>query len=59
MQQSPRMLAAQQDEPDLRAVAVGDDDAKAARDEVDNVARGLDDRGVLVGHAAVILVLDE
>jgi hypothetical protein len=59
VQQSPRMLAAQQDEPDLRAVAVGDDDAKAAGDEVGNVVCGFDDGGVLVHDAAVFGVLDE
>ena len=54
MQDPARMFAAQQDEPDLRAVAVGDDDAEAALDEVGDVARGLDDGGVLVGHAACV-----
>src|SRR5271157_2557045 len=53
------MFAAHEDEPDLRPVAVGDDDAEAPLEQVRDVADGVDDRGVLVGHALVMRILYE
>jgi len=41
------VFAAQEDKADLRAVAVGDDDAVAALQQIGNVAHGLDDRSVI------------
>ena len=52
-------LRAQQDEPDLRAVAVGDDDAPAVGDQGGDVARGLAGVLVLLGDRAALAVEDQ
>src|ERR1017187_1388434 len=53
------MLATQENEPDLRAVPVGDDDAETALDQIDDVARGLNHCCILVSYAPVFVVFDE
>ena len=53
------MFAAQEDESDLRAVPVGNDDTKTSFDEIGDMARCLNHSRVLVGHAHVLVVLDE
>ena len=54
VEDAARVFAAQQDEADLRAVAVRDDDAVAAFQQVGDMARGLDHGGILVRHAHVL-----
>ncbi len=59
VEDAARVFAAQQDEADLRAVAVRDDDAVAAFQQVRDMAGGLDHGRILVRHAHVLRVLDE
>src|ERR1035437_380338 len=53
------MFAAQEDETDLRTVAVGDDDAIAALQQVRDVPHRFDHGCILVRHALVPGILDE
>ena len=52
-------LRAAQDEPHLRAVAVGDDDVPAGFDHVGDMARGHRHLLILVGDRQVIAVADQ
>lgn len=58
MKDAAGVLAPQKDEADLRAIAVGDDDAVIG-DEIGDVANGLDDGGVLVRDSGVLGVGDQ
>ena len=53
------MLAAQQDEADLRPISVGDDNSKIALQQVRDMPNGFDYSGILVGHALMLRVLDQ
>src|ERR1039458_9798311 len=53
------MFAAQQNEADLRPVAVGDDNAITARQQIRDLPRGFDHGGILIRHALVFCILDE
>ena len=53
------MFAAQEDESNLRAVPVGNDDAKTCLSQIGDVARCLNHGRVLVGHAHVLVVFNE
>ena len=53
------MFAAQQDETNLRPVAVRDNDTEAALDEIGDVFRRLDHGCVLVGHAHMLRISNE
>ena len=53
------MFATQEDEPDLRAVPMGDHDAKTSFDQISDVSRGLNHGRVLVGHAHMFGVFDK
>ena len=53
------MFAPQENESNLRAVPMRNDDAKTSFDQIGDVARRLNYGCVLVGHAHVLVVFDE